>query len=59
MANKSKAGRRRSDAMPSVTVDRKTQYARISIGGTRHALGKAPGGKITPRAATGSRSFVV
>ena len=47
MANKSKAGRRRSDAMPSVTVDRKTQYARISIGGTRHALGKALGGKIT------------
>ncbi|MDC1301777.1 tyrosine-type recombinase/integrase [bacterium] len=46
MANKSKAGRRRSDVMPSITVDRKTQYARISIGGKRHALGKAPGGKI-------------
>ena len=42
-----KAGRRRSDVMPEIIIRPETGYARVSIGGKRHSLGKSPDGKIT------------
>ncbi len=42
-----KAGRRRSDVMPEIIIRKESGYARISIGGKRHSLGKSADGKIT------------
>ena len=41
------AGRRRSGVMPEIKIRPDNGYARITIGGVRHALGKSPGGKIS------------
>ncbi len=41
------AGRRRSGVMPQIMIRPDSGYARITIGGKRHSLGKSPGGKIS------------
>ena len=46
MGNK-QAGRRRSGVMPEIKIRPDNGYARITIGGVRHALGKSPGGKVS------------
>jgi hypothetical protein len=46
MGNK-QAGRRRSGVMPAIKIRPDNGYARITIGGVRHALGKSPGGKVS------------
>ena len=46
MGNK-QAGRRRSGVMPEIKIRPDNGYARITIGGNRHALGKSLGGKIS------------